>query len=107
MARGLLAIECEHCGYIGQYFVKEPIENHVCTKCGKETKIPDNMRVAYMNCECGQNTAYLTNVMDSMFDMHCNRCKQVVAVEYIKKGKNGKGHYVSINTYRKKGWNNE
>lgn len=97
MAKGMLHLTCEKCGHTNQYFSREHINTHTCRNCGHETLLqPETIHSIYVNCECGTNTYVKSNCTESMVDVKCVNCKQLVAVEFLPK----KNHYVTINNYK-------
>lgn len=49
--------------------------------CGRNTELR-NLKPMYVNCECGNNTRYMTNMTEETFDAKCLNCKAPVAEVY-------------------------
>lgn len=84
--KGFLYLECPHCGKRRAFCSGYPLKYYKCDDCGEETELHDLARM-YLNCECGKNSAYLTNVTDEVFDVECIECGAPVAVQYNAKKK--------------------
>lgn len=83
---GFLYLECPYCGERKAFCSKYPLKYYKCDSCGKKTELQDLSRM-FLNCECGKNAAYLTNVPDEIFDVECINCGAPVAVQYNSKKK--------------------
>lgn len=77
---GFLYIKCPDCGKIKGFCAKARLSNFRCD-CGSVTKL-ENMVPLYMNCECGRNSRYLTNMDEPAFDIVCYDCGNPVAVAW-------------------------
>ena len=80
---GFLYIKCPECGKIKGFCAKTRLNNFRC-ECGCVTKLK-NLVPLYMNCECGRNSRYLTNMEEEAFDIECYDCGAPVAVEWNEK----------------------
>ncbi len=80
---GFLYIKCPDCGKIKGFCAKTRLSNFRC-ECGSVTRL-ENLVPLYMNCECGRNSRYLTNMEEPAFDMICYDCGNPVAVEWNSK----------------------
>lgn len=83
---GFLYVECDHCGSVKGFCAKEKLSYYKCGQCGGKTKLTDMVKL-YLNCECGSNTRYLTNLTDEAFDVNCINCGAPVSVKYNAKKK--------------------
>ena len=83
--KGFLYLECPHCGKRKAFCSRYRIQKYKCD-CGEETVLHDLAQM-FLNCECGRNSAYLTNVMDEILDVNCIDCGMPVAVQYNSKKK--------------------
>lgn len=84
--RGFLYLECPHCGKRRAFCSRYPLKYYKCDSCGEKTELHDLAQM-FLNCECGRNTAYLTNVTDEILDVNCIDCGMPVAVQYNAKKK--------------------
>lgn len=82
---GFLYIKCPDCGKIKGFCAKVRLSNYRCD-CGSVTRL-ENMVPLTMNCECGRNSRYLTNMEDPEFDITCYDCGSPVAVAWNPKKK--------------------
>lgn len=83
---GFLYLECPYCGKRRAFCSRYPLKYYKCDRCGEKTELHDLVQM-FLNCECGKNTAYLTNVTDEIFDVECINCGAPVAVQYNAKKK--------------------
>lgn len=83
---GFLYVECDHCNSVKGFCAKEKLSYYKCGQCGRKTKLTDMVKL-YLNCECGSNTRYLTNLTDEAFDVNCINCGAPVSVKYNAKKK--------------------
>ena len=83
---GFLYLECPHCGRRRAFCSRYPLKYYKCDSCGKKTDLHDLVQM-FLNCECGRNSAYLTNVTDEILDVNCIDCGMPVAVQYNAKKK--------------------
>ena len=83
--KGFLYLECPHCGKRKAFCSRARIQEYKCD-CGEKTELHDLVQII-LNCECGKNSAYLTNVTDEIFDVDCIDCGAPVAVQYNAKKK--------------------
>ena len=84
--KGVLYLECPRCGKRRAFCSRYPLEYYKCDSCGKKTDLHDLVQM-FLNCECGRNSAYLTNVTDEILDVNCIDCGMPVAVQYNAKKK--------------------
>lgn len=77
---GFLYIKCPDCGNVKGFCAKARLSNFRCD-CGSVTKL-SNLVPLYVNCECGRNSRYLTNIKDPVFDIICYDCGNPVAVSW-------------------------
>lgn len=82
---GFLYIKCPDCGNVKGFCAKARISNFRCD-CGSLTKL-EHLVPLYLNCECGRNARYLTNMKEPVFDVVCYDCGSPVAVEWNQKKK--------------------
>lgn len=82
---GFLYIKCPDCGKIKGFCAKVRLSNFRCD-CGSVTRL-ENLVPLYLNCECGRNARYLTNMDEPAFDVVCYDCGNPVAVEWNQKKK--------------------
>lgn len=88
--RGFLYVKCEECGTTKGFCAKAPLQEYRCD-CGHKTPL-SNLKPMYVNCECGENFKYLTNLTDATASMDCIRCGSPVDLEFHDK----KGVYQTI-----------
>lgn len=82
---GFLYIKCPDCGKVKGFCAKTRIGNFRCD-CGSVTKL-ENLVQLYMNCECGRNARYLTNMEEPVFDIVCYDCGNPVPTAWNPKKK--------------------
>ncbi len=80
--KGFMLIQCEHCGKIKGYCIKEKQNQYFCTDCKEITKFKDNMKRLYLNCGCGTTSGYWTNIIADIMDVNCIECGAPVPVKY-------------------------
>lgn len=80
--KGFLYIRCQGCGRIRGFCTKEPLSAHKCT-CGHETVLKDLIPLC-LNCECGKQFNYQTNIEEFLFDMNCINCGSPVPIKWNK-----------------------
>ena len=78
--KGFLYIKCEDCGTIKGYCSKTPRHFHRC-ECGHETPLKD-LEVMRVNCVCGADFKYRTNLTEDIHTMTCMNCGQPVELEH-------------------------
>lgn len=83
--KGFLHIRCPHCGQIRTFCAKNEITHYHCSNCKHNMILEGNVRTLWMNCQCGINARYITNMTEKMFDIECFECKNPVAVEWNNK----------------------
>lgn len=89
---GFLYIKCAHCGEEKGFCAKSPMRHFYCDQCGEFTEFAEKLKPLYVNCECGRHFSYRTNKTDTLFDMKCIECGNLVPVEYNRE----KGVYETI-----------
>ena len=57
---GFLHIRCEHCDKTKTFCTKHQLSYYGCKECGKKTDLK-NLKLAFINCECGGMARYFTN----------------------------------------------
>lgn len=77
---GFLYIKCCECGEIKAFCAKHNLTEYRC-KCGAITPLADLHRM-YVNCQCGAQLKYKTNMDEDMFDVNCIECGNPVAVSW-------------------------
>ncbi len=82
--QGFMYIECEKCGALKGFCVKQPITYHRC-ECGHKTELHD-LRAAHVKCECGSKFKYHTNIQSNAFTISCLHCDSPVDMELGSKG---------------------
>ena len=82
--KGFLYIKCKHCGAIKGFNAKKPLTGYACTECGEITEL-DDLEPLRVQCECGGDFRYMTNIDADMFDMACIRCGTPVTMMHNKK----------------------
>lgn len=88
---GFVHIRCDHCHKESTVCLRTPTRQYACRECGNSMDLPDST-TAYINCECGFNGRYITNVTDWFFDIPCAQCGRPNTVKYLP----GKNIYVPI-----------
>lgn len=79
--KGFLHIRCQHCGTEKAFYTENRLKEHNCFMCGKNTELK-GMKPMYVNCECGNDARYMTNMTAETFDTKCLNCKAPVAEVY-------------------------
>ena len=79
---GFLYVKCPDCGYSRGFFTKIRTDEYRCG-CGAVTELRDLVPL-YVNCECGRNIRYMTNMTEDAFDIDC-LCGAPVAVQWNEK----------------------
>lgn len=64
---GFLHIRCEHCGKTKTFCAKHQLSYYGCKECGKKTDLKD-LKLAFINCECGGTARYFTNETAELID---------------------------------------
>lgn len=85
-----LHIICKRCGFEHTFFTKNEITFYRCN-CGSKMELQD-LKIAWVNCECGRSTRYYTNACNNILDIPCIDCGTPTAVEYDRR----KGIYKTI-----------
>lgn len=88
---GFVHIRCDHCHKESTVCLRTPTRQYECRECGTTMDLP-GATVAYINCECGFNGRYITNVTDWFFDIPCAQCGRPNTVKYNP----GKNVYIPI-----------
>jgi len=91
-ARGFLLIRCQSCGHIRALHSPNTIEIYRCPECKARTPLQAPLRKAIVNCECGNDARYRTNITDDAIDVPCVKCGTPVACEYNERA----GAYTTI-----------
>lgn len=89
--KGFLYLKCPECGAKRGFSSKVPITETTCRECKTDFSVCELVPM-HVNCECGSNFRYQTNMTEEMFDMICLNCGQPVAVSWNAK----KGIYETI-----------
>lgn len=89
---GFLHIKCPECGNTVSFCTKTGVTGVSCGKCGHKEPFEESLKLAWVNCECGHRSKYLTNRTEEIFDIECINCGTPVAVKYNAK----KGIYETI-----------
>ena len=82
--KGFLLLRCDECGKVGAFCTKHEIYGYRCRACGYETPL-ENLRPAHLNCKCGKNFNYRTNLTDRIISHNCIICQAPVDMELNKK----------------------
>lgn len=85
--RGFMHIRCPHCGKIRTFCSRVEQTHYHCFECGHDVELEENLKIAWVNCQCGTRHKYFTNMTDKMFDIECVACGAPVAVEWNHKKK--------------------
>ena len=83
---GFLHIRCEHCGKTKTFCTKHQLSYYGCKECGKKTDLKD-LKLAFINCECGGRIRYFTNETAELIELNCINCGMPVALKYNAKKK--------------------
>ena len=83
---GFLHIRCEHCGKTKTFCAKYQLSCFGCKECGEKTELKD-LKLAFINCECGGRTRYFTNETADLIELNCINCGMPVALKYNAKKK--------------------
>lgn len=83
---GFLHIHCEHCGKIKTFCTKHQLSYYNCKECGEKTELKD-LKLAFINCECGSRLKYFTNETADLIELNCINCGMPVALKYNAKKK--------------------
>ena len=83
---GFLHIRCEHCGKTKTFCAKHQLSYCGCKECGKKTDLKD-LKLAFINCECGGTARYFTNETAELIELDCINCGMPVALKYNAKKK--------------------
>ena len=83
---GFLHIHCEHCGKIKTFCTKHQLSYYNCKECGEKTELKD-LKLAFINCECGSRLKYFTNETAELIELNCINCGMPVALKYNAKKK--------------------
>jgi len=88
--KGFLLIKCGHCGKIKGFCIKTSISEFICD-CGGKTELKD-LKAVFLNCKCGRNYKYYTNVTDETFETKCLNCGSPIDLKF----NNRRNNYVTI-----------
>lgn len=83
---GFLHIRCEHCGKTKTFRTKHQLSYYGCKECGEKTDLK-NLKLAFINCECGGMARYFTNETAELIELNCINCGMPVALKYNAKKK--------------------
>ena len=83
---GFLHIRCEHCGKTKTFCTKHQLSHYNCKECGEKTDLK-NLKLAFINCECGGMARYFTNETAELIELNCINCGMPVALKYNAKKK--------------------
>lgn len=83
---GFLHIRCEHCGKTKTFCTKYQLSYYGCKECGEKTDLK-NLKLAFVNCECGGMARYFTNETAELIELNCINCGMPVALKYNAKKK--------------------
>ena len=83
---GFLHIRCEHCGKTKTFCTKHQLSYYSCKECGEKTELKD-LKLAFINCECGSRLKYFTNETADLIELNCINCGMPVALKYNAKKK--------------------
>lgn len=83
---GFLHIRCEHCDKTKTFCTKHQLSYYGCKECGKKTDLK-NLKLAFINCECGGMARYFTNETAELIELNCINCDMPVALKYNAKKK--------------------
>ena len=83
---GFLHIRCEHCGKTKSFCAKHQLSYYGCKECDKKTELKD-LKLAFINCECGSWLRYFTNETADLIELNCINCGMPVALKYNAKKK--------------------
>lgn len=83
---GFLHIRCEHCGKTKTFCAKHQLSYYGCKECGGKTDLKD-LKLAFINCECGGMARYFTNETAELIELNCINCDMPVALKYNAKKK--------------------
>lgn len=83
---GFLHIRCEHCGKTKTFCTKHQLSYYGCKECGEKTDLK-NLKLAFINCECGGMARYFTNETAELIELNCINCGMPVALKYNAKKK--------------------
>lgn len=81
--KGFMIIKCDKCGMVKSFCSRQPITHCICD-CGNHTEL-NKLKRLYVNCECGMNSKYLTNMTEQLFDAECIECGYPVTVQWNQK----------------------
>lgn len=83
---GFLHIRCEHCGKTKTFCTRYQLRYYGCKECGGKTDLKD-LKLAFINCECGDTARYFTNETAELIELNCINCGMPVALKYNAKKK--------------------
>lgn len=81
--KGFLHIKCGSCGKVKGFCVKNHITEHRC-ECGNVEALVD-LKPMYVNCKCGEQFKYMTNMTDGVISIDCISCGSPVDLELNEK----------------------
>ncbi len=77
--KGFIICKCEKCGKVKAYCIKENRCSGRC-ECGHETDFHD-MKPVFLNCKCGKEFKYMTNLQTAEFTHKCIECGSEVKLK--------------------------
>ena len=83
---GFLHIRCEHCGKTKTFCTKHQLSYYGCKECGKKTDLK-NLKLAFINCECGGSSKFFTIVTAELSELNCIIWRMPVPLNYNAKKK--------------------
>lgn len=83
--KGFLYLKCPECGEVHGFCTKEYLTYYKCRSCGHRMVFEVPLVRLWINCECGKQYRYMTNMTDPMFDVNCLGCGAPVAVQWNEK----------------------
>ena len=78
---GFLHIRCEHCGKTKTFCTRYQLRYYGCKERGGKTDLKD-LKLAFINCECGDTARYFTNETAELIELNCINCGMPVALKY-------------------------
>lgn len=83
---GFLIVKCKHCGKFKAFCSKEKMNKYICSECNTVTEFTEPFRKLYLNCKCGRQFFYLTNIKENnMFEINCLSCGAPAPIKYNSK----------------------
>ncbi len=85
--KGFMHMKCPKCGEVRSFCMKKPADHYHCAACGCRTEFTEPLVPLWVNCECGAQYKYWTNMDEPVFDINCFECGNPVAVQWNDKKK--------------------